>query len=71
MFSLGKGGLPASGVKVQRMSPRGLSLRATMLALHSSLLRAFSSRYHDCFSLSYGKSPNGPVHGSIADGDLV
>ena len=38
VFLLGKGGLPTSGVKTQRMSPRGLSLRATTLALHSSLL---------------------------------
>ena len=39
--------------------------------LHSSLLRAYSSPHGGCFSQSYGKSPAGPVCGSVADGDLV
>ena len=69
VFSLGKGGLPASGVKAQQMSPRGLSFgpRHWLYTVACSVLTAAVTA--TVFSLSYDESPASPVPASDADGD--
>ena len=71
VFLLGKGGLPASEVKAQRMSPQDYfsGPRRWLYTVACSMLTAAVTA--TVFSLSYGESPAGPVHGSDANGDLV